>query len=161
MDNLNNVGEVTKVNNERLEQDIYKLLTKYYNTNMKLMKNNLRNECKLKYKDFGGRKGMAELVGLEFGAFQSCLNPSHQSSLTFENLIKICGTFDIKAEKLFANTRITKGNQGVEKTWTLEKKQKFVNDYKRLGVEGMTEEYLLTKKTVALYNTRFSKDLGL
>lgn len=138
-------------------REFLEVLNKYNETDMRVMKENLKKECIKLYDMYGGRQGLAKQVGLEINAFQSCLNPSHSSILTFTNLIKFCGALHLDINDIFKPTEFVKDNRGVSKIWTSEKKQHLINQFEIGGVEAVKKSFNLSEKTIYHYYNLFHK----
>jgi DNA-binding Xre family transcriptional regulator len=138
--------------------EILNVLNKYKQTDMKIIKENLKNACKNLYEKHEGRKGISSLIGMELNAFQSCLNPSHSSNITFENLIKFCGILDIDIDDMLKPTNIIKSNRGVIKTWTNERQQELIERFDNGGIAEVKKRFNLTDKTILHYYNLFKKE---
>ena len=138
-------------------KEMMKLLERFKETNYLIMKQNLKNKCK----EIGKRKQLAEKTGIEIGVFQSCLNPAHKTSLTFENLIKICGKLDIDIEDIFQDTTIKKSNRGASAIWNKQNKKDFINIFERKNIQEVRKRYNLTEKTATYYYNKFKKEMGI
>ena len=141
-------------------KDLLVVLNKYKETDMRVMKENLKNACKNLYEQHGGRQGIAKLIDMELNAFQSCLNPSHSANLTFENLIKFCGILNLNIDSMFKDTDIIRSNRGVSKTWTLERKQSLISLFEDGGIKSVQKKFKLSNKTISHYYNLFTRELN-
>ena len=132
------------------------VLKSFKMSNHIMIKQNLKTEIK----KIGTRKEVANMVGMDLSFFQNCLNPSHKNSLSFENLILICGELKIDISNIFKQVEIKVGNQGAGKKWNNENKIKLVELSKRAGVNGVMEKYNLSQKTSEYYIQKFKNDLN-
>lgn len=142
---------------EQLE--VLDLMKKYNQMDMKKIKFNLQVACASKYKEYGGREGMAQKLHMNPNSFATCINPSQASILTFENLIKICVEFDIDVNKILnPNTKIIKSAKGQKKFWDAKKIREYLRTYNQYGVEEVMKKYNLSHKTALLYYNRFKEE---
>ena len=139
-----------------MKENILEILEKYKSANMKKVKYQLKVACSEQYKKYGGRKGMAERLGMNTNFFSTCINPSQTSIITFENLLKICNTFNFEINRILdQDIVVTKTSRGRKKQWSDENKSDYINIYENEGIEIAREKYNLSKKTAMLYYKHF------
>jgi hypothetical protein len=141
------------------ESDLLKILETYKKTDVKIVKENIKNACKKLYKQHGGRYGIAKLMNMELNAFQSCLNPSHSSNLTFENLIKFCGTLNLDISAMLAPVDVVKSNRGVDKFWTYDTQTELIARFDLGGIDYVKEKFNLSDKTILHYYNLFTREI--
>jgi hypothetical protein len=139
--------------------NLLEVLTKYKQTDMKVMKTNLKNACKGLLQEYGTRQDIADLVGMEINSFQSCLNVSHASVLTFENLVKMCGVLNLDINDMFKDTQVITKSTRAKKIWTVENKRDLLDRFSNGGVDLVQKKYDLSKKTILHYYNLFSREL--
>ncbi len=144
--------------NNSNSNNLLEVLNKYKETDMKVMKTNLKNACRDLVHEYGTRQDIAELVGMKLNHLQSCLNVSHSSILTFENLVKICSALNLDMNDIFKDTKIITATKKTNKFWTPEKKIDLLNRYSNGGVELVQKKFNLSYKTVMHYYNLFNKE---
>ena len=133
--------------------ELLNLLNRFNKMNHVVIKQNLKNEIK----KMGSRKEVAKKIGYKFSTFQSCLNPAHRTSLTFEKFIEICDKTNISFEMALQNKSILKNKQGARVKWTSERKQAFLRAYK-MDILSALRDFKLTDSTGFYYFSKFSKN---
>ena len=147
-------------NGKKLSKDMLNVLATYEGTSQGVIKQNLKDSIALDStkETYGNRKDIADYVGIEINSLQSCLNVSHASKLTFENLVRLCGSLNLDIYSMFVPTTITTHLRN-SKVWTPEKKVSFINRFEIGGIESVKEEFNLSDKTILHYYNVFTREL--
>jgi len=140
-------------------KDIYELLQRFNNIDLKILKINLQYTCSKMY-DKGEKPEFAQRTGLTTSQYYTAVNPAHSSKVTFDNFVTLCYNLNLDMYDLLTDHNRTErfNNQG--RFWTYDNKQEFINHVSEFGITSTAEEYGLSEKTVMHYNKLFTNDVA-
>ena len=128
---------------------------KYQNTDVNIVKTNLKNILKDKYRNRIDQREIAKFLHIDLSTFYSYLYVSHTAVIPLDKLCWICGKLNLSLDTLFAPVKIPSIHNSI---WTTEHKKEFIHCYD-IDIDLAMLEFNLSKKTAMHYYNLFKRQI--
>lgn len=142
-------------------EELLQLYNTFNSMGLENIKARLRIAVKKRANVYGTRLEMSQKAGLSDSVFNSIINPAHTSNITFENFVKVCGTFNISFNEIFHTTEpiVEHKRPSSQIKWSDATKKEFIEYKDQYGVTATKNKYNLTEGSAILYYDKFTREM--